>query len=160
MKDWFYSLDERERLFVAAAAVVLVAAVFYLAIWIPLERGQSSVANSVSSWRDSIAELRLLQGEVRAGDLGQSEVAGLDQSLVVIIDETLRNRGLYAALQRSQPTGSDGIRAEFENVAFDELVLWLGDLAARYALQVQAANFSAASRDKDGRVNATITLER
>ena len=160
MKDWFLSLEERERLFVTAAAAVLVVAVFYLAVWMPLDRGQSSVANSVASWRDSVAELRLLQGELQAAGAGQTEVAGLDQSLVVIVDETLRSRGLYEALQRSQPTGANGIRVEFENVAFDDLVLWLGDLSSRYALQVQAANFSAASREQDGRVNSTITLER
>lgn len=160
MKHWFLSLDERERVFVMAAAAVLAVALFYLAIWMPLDRGQSSLANSVSSWRDSIAELRLLQGALQSAELSQSEVAGLDQSLVVIIDETLRNRGLYDSLQRSQPTGPAGIRVEFENVAFDRLVLWLGDLSSRYALQVQAANFSAAARDHDGRVNATVTLER
>lgn len=160
MKNWFFSLDERERLFVMAAAAVLAVAVFYLAIWMPLDRGQSSLANSVSGWRDSVAELRLLQGELKSAELGQAEVAGLDQSLVVIIDETLRNRGLYDSLQRSQPNGPAGIRVEFENVAFDQLVLWLGDLSSRYALQVQAANFSTTSRDHDGRVNATITLER
>lgn len=160
MKNWFLSLGERERVFVLAAAAVLAIAVFYLAIWMPLDRGQSSIANSVSSWRDSIAELRLLQGELQSAELDQAEIAGLDQSLVVIIDETLRNRGLYDSLQRSQPTGPAGIRVEFENVAFDQLVLWLGDLASRYALQVQAANVSNASRDHDGRVNATITLER
>lgn len=160
MKDWFHSLDQRERLFVTAAAAVLVVAVFYLAIWMPLDRGQTSVANSVSSWRDSIAELRLLKGELRTGEAGQPEVAGIDQSLVVIVDETLRNRGLYEALQRSQPTGANGIRVEFENVAFDDLMLWLGDLSSRYALQVQSANFSAASREQDGRVNSTVTLER
>ena len=114
----------------------------------------------MSSWRDSIAELRLLKGELQAADPGQSEIAGIDQSLVVIVDETLRNRGLYEALQRSQPTGPDGIRVEFENVAFDDLMLWLGDLSSRYALQVQSANFSAASREQDGRVNSTVTLER
>lgn len=160
MKDWFHSLAERERLFVMAAAAVLVVAVFYLAVWMPLDRGQSSVAGSVSSWRDSIAELRLLKGELQSSDVGEAEVAGLDQSLVVIVDETLRNRSLYETLQRSQPTGANGIRVEFENVAFDDLMLWLGDLSARYALQVQSANFSAASREQDGRVNSTITLER
>ena len=161
MKDWFLSLAERERLFVISAAAVLAVAVFYLAVWMPLDRGQANLANSVSGWRDSIAELRLLQGELQSVELGQAEIAGLDQSLVVVIDETLRSRGLYDSLQRSQPTGPAGIRVEFENVAFDQLVLWLGDLSSRYALQVQAANFSTASRDQhDGRVNATVTLER
>ena len=84
---------------------------------------------------------------------------GRNQSLVVIIDDTLRDRGLYDALKRSQPTAGNGIRVEFENVAFDDLVLWLGDLSNRYGLQVQSGSFSNPS-DTEGRVNSTLTLER
>ena len=84
---------------------------------------------------------------------------GRNQSLVVIIDNTLRERGLYNALQRSQPTTSNGIRVEFKNVAFDDLVLWLGDLSTRYDLQLQSGSFSNPG-DIEGRVDATLTLER
>lgn len=160
MKTWFESLEQRERIFVLAAAGVLVIAVLYLALWMPLNRGHHSVANSVDNWRDSIAELRMLRGALQSTTLSQTETAGLDQSLVVVVDETLRDRDLYGALQRSQPTGTDGIRVEFENVAFDDLVLWLGDLGSRYGMHVQSASFSAASQNRDGRVNSTITLER
>lgn len=160
MKSWFESLGQRERLFVVAAAAVLVLAIFYLALWLPLDRGRTDLAKSVATWRGSIADLRLLKGDLRSANLNQSETSGLDQSLVVIVDETLRDHDLYTSLQRSQPTGSNGIRVELENVAFDELVLWLGDLSSRYALQVEAASFNASSRAKDGRVNSTVTLER
>jgi general secretion pathway protein M len=160
VKDWFESLDHRERIFVMLATVVFLLAVFYLAVWMPLDRGQRSVEMSVANWRESLAELRILQGDLQDPADARSLVAGLDQSLVVVVDETLRSRGLYNALQRSQPTGSNGIRIEFQNAAFDDLVLWLGDLSSRYALQVQSASFSSASRDLDGRVNSTIQLER
>ena len=160
MKNWFQSLDEREQLFVVLAAVVFAIAVFYLAVWMPLDRGQKSLSSSVSSWRNALADLRILQSDLQDPGSTQTQIAGLDQSLVVVVDETLRSRGLYTALQRSQPTGNNGIRIEFQNAAFDDLVLWLGDLSARYKLQVLSASFTPASRDKDGRVNATIQLER
>jgi general secretion pathway protein M len=64
------------------------------------------------------------------------------------------------ALKRSQPTTSTGIRVEFEGVAFDELILWLGDLSTQYAMDVQAGRLSEAARAGPGRVNATLTLER
>jgi general secretion pathway protein M len=78
----------------------------------------------------------------------------------VIVDQTLRARGLHEALQRSQPTTSDGIRVEFEDVAFDDLVLWLGDLSRQYSMQVSSGSVSAAAQSGPGRVNATLTLER
>ena len=70
---------------------------------------------------------------------------------------TLNSRGLQS--KRSQPT-PNGIRVEFENVAFDDLVLWLGDLSSQYALEVQAGSLSNATQTGPGRINATLTLER
>jgi general secretion pathway protein M len=160
MRSWFESLEERERLFVMAAAILLAIAVFYLAVWMPLNRGQKDLAAGIDNWRASLAELRLLKGSVSTADAGANSPADLNQSLVVIIDNTLRERALYNSLQRSQPTATNGIRVEFENVAFDDLVLWLGDLGSRYGLQVQSASFSTASPDNDGRANSTLTLER
>jgi general secretion pathway protein M len=159
MRDWFESLEARERLFVITAAVFLIFAILYLGLWMPLDRGQKTLSVSVDTWKTALAELRPLKVQLQGSRAGQTQTAGRNQSLVVIIDNTLRERGLYSALQRSQPTTGNGIRVEFENVAFDELVLWLGDLSTRYGLQVQSGSFSN-PRDSKGRVNATLTLER
>ena len=86
--------------------------------------------------------------------------AAANQTPVVIVDQTLRARGLDRALQRSQPTTSTGIRVELENVAFDDLVLWLGDLNAQYAMDVTTGTFSKPNRAEPGRINANLTLER
>lgn len=160
MREWFESLQERERLFVAAAGVVLVLAVFYLAIWMPLDRGQESAARGVQTWQEALADLRAMRADLPAAGAASGAPAGLNQSLVVIVDNTLRSRNLYDSLQRSSPTPGNGIRLEFESVAFDDLVLWLGDLARDYGLQVQSGSFSTSARDAAGRVNATLILER
>ncbi len=159
MRDWFDSLQARERLFVMAAAIFLVFAILYLGIWMPLDRGQKSLSYSVDSWKTALAELRPLKSLLQSTGSGQTQTSARNQSLVVIIDNTLRERGLYSALQRSQPTTGNGIRVEFENVVFDDLVLWLGDLSVRYGLQVQSGSFSN-PRDNEGRINSTLTLER
>ena len=157
MRDWFDSLQDRERLFVVIAALFLAFAVLYLGVWMPLDRGQKSLSLSVHTWKTALAELRPLKDQLQGPASGQA--AGRNQSLVVIIDNTLRERGLYSALQRSQPTAGNGIRVEFENVAFDDLVLWLGDLSNNFGLQIQSGNFSHPP-DSEGRVNSTVTLER
>ena len=98
--------------------------------------------------------------QIPAGNSTRATPAGAGQTPVVIVDQTLRARGLDRSLQRSQPTTSNGIRVEFENVAFDDLVLWLGDLSNQYAMEVTSGSFSAGNRSTAGRVNATLTLER
>ena len=102
-----------------------------------------------------------MKGLVQASAQGTATAQAPTQSLVVIIDNSLRQRGLYNALQRSQPTQTgDGIRVEFEQAAFDDLMLWLGDLHRQFGLEVEAGSFSVAASDSPGRVNSTVTLRR
>lgn len=161
MKAWFTSLEPRERMFVGAATALLVFSIAWFAIWVPLDRGQKATAERVATWKSSLSALRPMRGQIQTAGSAQSNTAGQNQSLVVIVDSTLRQRGLYDSLQRSQPTpGGNGIRVEFENAAFDDLILWLGDLHRQYALQVQSGSFSVTSADHQGRVNSSLTLER
>jgi len=161
MKHWFSSLHAREQLLVALAAVFVVFAIGWYVVWLPLDKGQQAAAERVDTWRQSLATLRPMRGQVEAAAAGQPTLPGLDQSLVVIVDNSLRQRGLTSALQRSQPTpGGDGIRVEFESAAFDDLVLWLGDLHRQYGLQVESGSFSVASGENPGRVNSSVTLQR
>ena len=159
MKDWFESLEPRERLFVGLGAGIVVIAVFWGLIWLPLDRGHTELRESVSTWQRSLAELRPLaamplpeQGARQRPDLAAN------QSPVVIVDTTLRTRSLGQP-KRSQPT-PNGIRVEFENVPFDDLVLWLGDLSSQYAMEVQSGSLSTAAQSSPGRINATLTIER
>ena len=160
MKDWFYGLDSREQLSVMAAGVFVLFALFYFGLWQPLDRGQKSLTSSVATWERSLAELGPLISRVNAGASNLPPAGGPQQSLVVIVDTTLRQRNLYNALQRSQPTGPNGIRVEFRDIAFDDAMRWLGDLNSRYAMQVQSGSFSQSSKDVPGRVNVSLTLER
>ena len=161
MKNWFLALDARERVFVSVAAVFVLFAVAWFGIWTPLNEGHKRAAESVENWRQSLAALRPMKVQIQSQGNNQSVDDGQNQSLVVIIDNSLRQRGLYASLQRSQPTpAGNGIRVEFESAAFDDLMLWLGDLHRQYGLTVEAGSFSTASSDTPGRVNSSVTLER
>ncbi|MGH8222127.1 MAG: type II secretion system protein GspM [Woeseiaceae bacterium] len=160
MKDWFDGLEQRERTMVLLAAVFVALAVLYLAVWAPLDRAHKGVAASVQTWKTALADLRPLRVRMQSTAGTTANAAGQGQSLVVVVDSTLRQRGLYSSLQRSQPTAQNSIRLEFENTAFDDLVLWLGDLSGAYGMQVQSGSFSRNSSSEPGRVNATLILER
>lgn len=159
MKDWFASLDDREQKFVMIAAIVVILAVLYMAIWMPLSNGHKRASASVDVWQNSLDMLQPLKGRMNSGGSSQISQQNLNQPLVVVVDSTLRVRDLNSALKRSQPTGNN-IRVEFENVAFDDLMIWLGDLSTQYALHVQSGSFSMTGADSQGRVNAQLTLGR
>ena len=161
MKDWLDSLDSRERVFVIGGAVVVVVALLYAFIWSPLDKNHKVLESSVVAWERALAELRPLKGmQVFAGSTTRDSRLGPQQTPVVIVDQTLRLRGLDRSLQRSQPTTSNGIRVEFESIAFDDLVLWLGDLSTQHAMHVASGSLSTSSIAGPGRINATLTLER
>lgn len=161
MLDWFGSLAPRERVFVSVAIVFVGIAVLWLGLWQPLDKRHKAVMQSVDGWRDGLAALRPMKGQIQASAQGAVVSQTLNQSLVVIVDNSLRQRGLYNALQRSQPTpAGDGIRVEFEQAAFDDLMLWLGDLHRQYGLDVESGSFSIAASDSPGRVNSTVTIRR
>lgn len=161
MRSWFVSLEPRERVFVSIAVAVVLFAAFWFGLWMPIDQGQKAASDRVDSWKTGISELRPMKAQVEAVASGGQVVVPQDQSLVVIVDNSLRQRGLYNALQRSQPTPSgDGIRVEFESAAFDDLMLWLGDLHRQYGLDVESGSFSTATGDSPGRVNSSVTLQR
>jgi general secretion pathway protein M len=161
MRDWFDSLAPRERMFVATGAVLVALVLLYGFLWVPFDKSHQQLASDVENWQQSLAELKPLTAVLAAQPAGGGNTArpASNQTPVVIVDQTARSRGLDRSLKRSQPTTSSGIRVEFEDVAFDDLVLWLGDLSSQYGLIVQQGSF-ARSQAGPGRVNSTLTLER
>ncbi len=161
MRDWFENLAPREQLFVGVGGAITAVIIVYGLIWVPFDRSHDNLAADVATWQRSLAELAPLKSQLANASStgGASAARRATQTPVVIVDQTSRARGLDRALKRSQPTTSTGIRVEFENVAFDDLVLWLGDLSSQYDLVVQQGSFSTA-QTAPGRVNSTLTLER
>jgi len=158
MKTWFANLEAREQKFIIAAAVFVVMAALYMGVWLPVDKAQQRVHSGVDNWQRSVATLRQLKGRVGSGAGSQVSPNNLTQPLVVVIDSSLRARNMSAP-QRSQPTGND-IRVEFENVSFDDIMLWLGDLSNQYALEVKSGSFTRTTSQAEGRVNAQLTLGR
>lgn len=161
MRDWFESLETREQLFVGLGGIIVLLILLYAVLWVPFDNRHDRLAADAASWQRSLSELQALKGALarQQRSAGPANARTSNQTPVVIVDQTSRARGLDRALKRSQPTTSTGIRVEFENVAFDDLVLWLGDLSSQHGLVVQQGSFSTA-QSAPGRVNSTLTLER
>jgi general secretion pathway protein M len=161
MKEWYANLAVRERLIVGIGGAAALLILFWVLVWLPLDRGQEELRTSVADWQQSLAELRVLSASMAsdADDAASVPSGHTGQSPVVVVDQTLRERNLNSAVKRRQPT-PNGIRVEFENVAFDQLVVWLGDLNSTHGLSVQAGSLSQGTRAEKGRINASLTLEQ
>lgn len=160
MKDWFDNLEQREQWFVGAGAVIAAIVILWGLVWMPLANGHDNARTDVDTWEGALAELRVVGASMTTTPTtGPTPQPGSTDSPVIIVDQTLRAANLNSSLQRRQPT-PNGIRVEFEDVAFDQLIVWLGDLNNRYAMEVQAGNMNISTRTGPGRINASFTLER
>jgi general secretion pathway protein M len=159
MKEWFFGLEQRERLAVAVGAVLLAVFLAWGLLLSPLYGASAATANRIEAKRNTLAFLRDAAAEIAATahlPAGRPDLAG--QSLVVIVDRSARDAGLGGALTRNQPVGEDGIRVRLENAPFDSVARWLAALDASAGLAIESASFDRSP--DEGRVNASLVLRQ
>jgi type II secretory pathway component PulM len=75
MKDWYDSLEAREQILVLVGAIVVIVALLFSLVWVPIDKGHARVASSVNTWERSLAELRPLVplAASGAGSIGRDQ---------------------------------------------------------------------------------------
>ena len=159
MKNWFMNLEQREQIFVGAGAIVVAILILWGGIWMPLDKKHRDAQTSVERWQGSLSDPRFVGARLAAAPSGGTGAAASSDSVVVIVDRTLSQLDLNSAVTRRQPT-PNGISVSFEAVAFDQLALWLGEMATSHGMEVQSGSLSLATTGGPGRINAQLTLER
>jgi general secretion pathway protein M len=97
-----------------------------------------------------VAQLRGVHAQGAARDTG-------GKSLLAVVDQTAKQSGLGNAIKRVEPDKENSVRVWFEQVAFDDMVRWLSNLAQTYAVQVDTV--SVDRQDQPGLVNARLVLK-
>ncbi len=156
MKAWFDSLEQRDRIVLAAGAVAVVLIFAWAFIWTPLRSGAAELDDTVTEKHQMLATLQRTQA--LGGPAPSGLAAATTQSLVLLVDQTHRAHGLAGTLSRNQPDGTDGIRVTFQAASFDSLVNWLVALQRSYGVAVESANFDGTR--ETGLVGATLVLRR
>ncbi|MCI0504606.1 MAG: type II secretion system protein M [Gammaproteobacteria bacterium] len=161
MKDWFGSLDPRERRILIAGAVVLLAAMLYLLVWEPFmkktaELEQSNRENQeLLTWMEQSAEeAKKLQAKLKingptGGDKGQS--------LLGTIDRTAKTANLGKSVKRVQPDGQSKARVWLENAPFNDTVKWLENLQRQQGIHIVTSVVE--KQEESGLVNVRLVLE-
>lgn len=158
-KDRFSALAPREQWLVIAAAIAVMAAVFFLAVWEPLVKSHAQRESAIASAKELSAKLDRAALAVRAqAQSGGPSAALRSTSLITAIDQSSKQGGLGAGPARVQPQGDKEVRVWFEAVSFDALVQWTADLQNRYGISVQSMDIEPTS--EPGQVNVRMTLER
>jgi general secretion pathway protein M len=155
LRDWLAGLAPRERNLVYAAGSLVIIAVLYFVLVLPITTMAAKRAARVEQKTADLAWMRQVAPQVAAA-AAAGAVAGSGESLVVLVDRTGREAGLGGALRDQSPSGDQGLRLRLEAAPFDVLVVWLASLQQQHGVKVEAATIDATATP--GLVNASLTL--
>ena len=153
LKDWFKGLAQREQRAVLAGLGACIA-LLLLAALMPVEHRVASLAQRVQTKQADLLWLRSVAPQL--GALRSATAGSNSGSLVVLVDRVARETGIARSLTASQP-GDDGtLSVRLEQVAFDSLVNWAGELVQHHGVRVVSANIDGGA--SAGSVSASFVL--
>ena len=160
MKNWFNSLQARERQLVILAGVVVAVFFFYVFVWQPLDKNTTRLSGLVE--RQKKVYSAMLQMAPRIQSLQRvsktSRTVNTNTSLTALIYQTGQAKLKGAQLKRVEEGQKRSVRVWVEKVAFDDMLLWLEELSKQYSISVDSL---VADREAEaGRVNVRLTLKQ
>lgn len=160
MKDWFYSLQPRERLMVVGCGAFTVIALLYLFVWAPISEQRAQLAINVKVQQEELTWMRDASQQVRQTRTANPNAAAPDmnRSLLSIVDSTATQGDVRDPITRMEPEGDSGVRLSMENADFDAVMRWLGSLKRTHNVDVTRATITP--DDAPGRVDARLSLQR
>lgn len=155
MKEWFLGLEQRERRVLVAGAIIAVLSILYGGIIAPL---YGSVAQRRENVRDHRELLDWMERTAARVPASGARAAGNANTGNPVTDFTRQTRaaGLQPYLRQTRPNGGDGLRAEFREVPFDDLVRLLATLESTTGMRVVDASVSPGELPGTGNVRLTL----
>jgi len=158
MNEWFKSLQDRERIALVAGVIIILVLVLPFYVWKPLTTKLNSLETRIKQLEWSMVEIKYLKKNKGQINLNLQTSNEVNESLVILIDRSLRKFNILSALQRSQPIDDNRIRIDLNSVAFNKIIQCLYELKNNYNLDVESANLSIPQIGNPGIVNASFTL--
>ncbi|MBS0387902.1 MAG: type II secretion system protein M [Proteobacteria bacterium] len=152
IRAWFNSLAVREQRVVALGAAAALLLLLFGA-WLPVERRVARLEQQVQTRRADLAWLQSIGPQLE--ELRARPAGGGGESLVVLADRVAHETGIARSLNTQ--AGTDGtLSVRLEQVGFDSLLNWAGELVLRHGVRVVSANIDSGA--SSGLVSATIVL--
>lgn len=160
MKNWWLTLQTRERRLVTVGGVLFLALTFHALVWEPYSRAFTELETRVAAQRELLVWMEQAAREVRrlrGAEAGGQAPAASGQSLLATVDRTAKARGLGEAVKRVQPEGTGTVRVWMEQAPFDQMLLWLDTISSENHIRI--GGVVAERGDVPGKTNARLVLE-
>lgn len=161
MMTWWNNLSLRERWMIGGGTGLVAVLLLYALVWHPLQRNLTALHQSVGELRSDVAWMQQAVGDVKrltnAAETNTQAVSARDESLLVFVDRTARSAGLGPAVKRVEPQGINQLQIRLEQVSFDQMIRWLGNLQQQH--DIALINAVIDRQTESGRVDARLVLQ-
>lgn len=174
MKAWWDQRNQRERLLLSGAAILMTLLLCYALLWLPFQDDLSNLRQRVTQQRSELVRMQQIAAEIRyleqraratvAPPAGRSDTTATtattanSPSLPTLVDQTARAAGLGKALKRVEPQTADTLQIQFEQAGFDTMLGWLDRLLQDHGIVI--VNIIVSRQDKPGTVDARLLLQK
>ena len=160
LKQWFHSLTRKEQWIVSGTAAFVVITLFFLIVWEPLHQGLESEKLKQTTQNKNLMWMQKAAAEVKAlrGSGTRTNIRDKNKPTTLVIEQAISNAGLKANVDKIESSGKNGARVTLNDVAFNQMLVWLNTLATHNGIHVTSANIERSSTT--GKTNARLTFER
>jgi len=157
LKEYFNTLDARERNLIIAMLVLLGLFIPYQFIWKPFSENLDNTKVRVQSQKKQLITMQQQASEIKSlrGTSNITTQPGR-QFLNNLINTTARRNGLSSAL-KTKADSSNNVRVSMDNVPFDNVMRWLDQLVTGSGVIV--TKLTVDRQPTVGRVNVSVYLE-
>lgn len=160
MKDRFSSLTPREQALLGILAVLLMSAIFWFWIFVPLDHWNQRAKQDYKSAALNAQQIRqamIVAKSMSRTDQDQKPSSGLDPVSVsdirTIVSQTTQAAGL--SLSRIQPEQEKGLNVWLDDVDGRDLMAWLITLYNQHGISTAKVSLQ---RGKENTVRAQLLL--
>lgn len=156
--DWFESLEQRERLLVSIGAVFVFLTLFYLLL---LEPTANRLKNARTKHVAAQELLAFMEQTKNTADKFKKQPQSKKQiiaaeNLLSYLDSSMKRYGINKQLNSISPGKDSGANLRFDNVEYNKLMQWLGNLYLQNGINVDSISISPTKNP--GIVKATMLV--
>lgn len=160
MKNWYNSLNPRERNLVFYGSIISIVLIIGLFIVQPLIEKNQALNKVIASQKASLKNMHKQSLQVKQlQQQGTSKTnTSSNQSPQQKIETALQTMRLKTALERMQSQGSNGVRIILKDANADRTMRLLSDLENKHGLLIDSLTVNTNNKEA-GLIDARITIK-
>lgn len=155
MKNYWNTLNERERWMVLVAGVCLFFYLLYIMIFSPLSSAITAKTQRLASKKETLTWLQ----KAKQQNKRQKRQAVSNSQLLTVIARQLKDSKFQGFAHQLEQTAAGDIQLTFNEVPLKTFLTWLENLDTQYAVEIKQMHIEGTERSGLVKIDVTLTAQ-